>query len=131
MLKFFLSVIGFLFLLITACVLLFVWKVRRRMRQLRDAMQDNMNDEAFRRMADKNYYRHYHDDSPHFDDDYFKGDPDGSRKKRQQQQQQKEQQARRTTRTAGGVTIIDDRDPNARKKIFAKDEGEYVDYVES
>ena len=125
----FLSIVGFVFLLMTACIAIFIWKVRRHMRQLHDAMKDNMNDEAFRRMADKNYYRHYHDDPPPFADDYFKGDPDGSRKKQQKQQEQ--QRTRRTTRTAGGVTIIDDRDPNARKKIFAKDEGEYVDYVEN
>ena len=34
-------------------------------------------------------------------------------------------------RTADGVTIIDDRSPSdVNKKIFAPDEGEYVDYKE-
>ena len=43
-----------------------------------------------------------------------------------------QQYTRRTTHTADGVTIIDDRTPDvANKKIFEKNEGEYVDYVES
>ena len=38
---------------------------------------------------------------------------------------------RTTHRTSDGVTIIDDRSPSdANKKIFAPDEGEYVDYKE-
>ena len=37
----------------------------------------------------------------------------------------------RTTRTRDGVTIVDHRSPDeANKKIFAPDEGEYVDYTE-
>lgn len=37
----------------------------------------------------------------------------------------------RHTRTAEGVTIIDGRDPErAGRKIFAADEGEYVDFEE-
>ncbi len=40
-------------------------------------------------------------------------------------------QARRQT-TSGGVTIEDRRDPDrANKKIFAQDEGEYVDFTEN
>ncbi len=36
-----------------------------------------------------------------------------------------------TTRTSDGVTIIDRRSPDeTQKKIFAPDEGEYVDYKE-
>lgn len=37
----------------------------------------------------------------------------------------------RRTQTASGITIIDNRDPErARRKIFADDEGEYVDFKE-
>ncbi|MBQ9668581.1 MAG: DUF4834 family protein [Prevotella sp.] len=37
-----------------------------------------------------------------------------------------------TTRTSDGVTIIDRRPPEeTEKKIFAPDEGEYVEYTES
>ena len=42
------------------------------------------------------------------------------------------QYTHRTTRTSDGTTIIDRRDPSkANKKIFAPDEGEYVDFTES
>lgn len=41
------------------------------------------------------------------------------------------QRAARTTRTDSGDTITDTRTPEqAGQKIFAKDEGEYVDFVE-
>lgn len=41
------------------------------------------------------------------------------------------QRATRTTRTDSGDTITDTRTPEqAGQKIFAKDEGEYVDFVE-
>jgi len=126
--QFILSVIGFFFLLFTAGMAYIVWKVRKRVINLRDAMRDSMDDETFRRMADKNYNRNHGDDIPPFEDDYFKGNPNGSKK----QQQQSNTHTRRTTRTANGVTIIDDRDPSvANKKIFAKDEGEYVDFKEA
>ena len=37
----------------------------------------------------------------------------------------------RTTTTSDGVTIIDQREPEqTNKKIFAPDEGEYVEYTE-
>lgn len=121
--RFFLSLIGFVFLLFTAGLAVLVWKVSRRMKDFRKVMQDNMDDETFRRMADKNYYRKGggRKASP-FDDDYFKGTPKGEKQ---------QPSTRRTTHTASGVTIIDDRSPDQRdKKIFSKDEGEYVDYVE-
>lgn len=42
-----------------------------------------------------------------------------------------QQTAYRQTRTADGTTITDHRSPDeANKKIFAPDEGEYVDYTE-
>lgn len=54
---------------------------------------------------------------------------------RQQQQQQQQDSGygqSTTTHTQDGVTIIDRRDPDERnKKIFTKDEGEYVDYTET
>ena len=126
--QFFLSLIGFLFILGTCGMAYIVWKVHKRMRDIRDAMQDQMQDEAFRRMADRNYYRNKRDEGPMFDEEYFKGDPNGQRAKQQQQQEQQQQHTRRTTKTKDGFTIIDDRAPG--KKIFAHDEGEYVDYKE-
>lgn len=52
---------------------------------------------------------------------------------RQQSASTNQQQAPyRQTRTADGVTITDHRSPDeANKKIFAPDEGEYVDYSEN
>lgn len=129
--QFFLSLIGFIFLVFMGLMAVIVWKVHRRVSNIRDAMQNQMQDENFRRMADKNYYRKKRDQGPMFDEEYFKGDPLGKRKKEQQEQQAQHQQARRTTRTKEGVTIIDDRAPKQRdKKIFAQDEGEYVDFKE-
>ena len=55
-----------------------------------------------------------------FGDDYFKS-------KQQEQPQEKKDTARKTT-TSSGVTIIDDRESD--KKIFNKDDGEYVEFEE-
>ena len=55
-----------------------------------------------------------------FGDDYFKS-------KQQEQPQDKKDTARKTT-TSSGVTIIDDRESD--KKIFNKDDGEYVEFEE-
>ena len=128
--KFFLALIGFFFLIVTGFMAVLVWKVRKRMRVIREAMQDSMQDEAFQRMADKYYYKKHQDQGPVFDEEYFKGDP--NRTARNQQEKKQHQQTRRTTHTAGGVTIIDDRNPDvANKKIFEKNDDEYVDYVEN
>ena len=58
-----------------------------------------------------------------FGDDYFKG--------KQQEQPKAEQKgtARRTT-TSSGVTIIDDRDTEEKRKIFDRSDGEYVEFEE-
>ncbi|MBR1416103.1 MAG: DUF4834 family protein [Prevotella sp.] len=129
--QFFLSLIGFIFLLFTCGMAVIVWKVHKRMRDIRDVMQEQMQDEEFLRKADKNYFRKKRDQGPMFDEEYFKGDPLGKRKKQEEQASGQQRSTRRTTRTAGGVTIIDDRAPEKRdKKIFAQDEGEYVDFKE-
>jgi len=128
--RFFLALFGFFFLILTGLMAVIVWKVRKRMRAIREAMENSMQDDAFQRMADKNYYRKHRDQGPVFDEEYFKGDP--NRTTRNQQEKKQQQQTRRTTRTASGVTIIDDRTPDvANKKIFEKNEDEYVDYVEN
>lgn len=128
--KTFFAVIGFIFFVCTLGIAFVLWKIRRRMHEIRDAMKEQMNDEAFQRMANKYYDRDHSNDGPQFSDDYFKGEGTGAPKEKQQQQQQ-QQTTRRTTHTAGGVTIIDDRDPNrADRKIFNHDEGEYVDFKE-
>lgn len=60
-----------------------------------------------------------------FGDDYFKGN---SQEQTQQQAAQKDT-ARKTT-TSSGVTIIDDRDQEDKRKIFDHSDGEYVEFEE-
>jgi len=57
-----------------------------------------------------------------FGDDYFKG-------KQQEPTQDKKDTARRTT-TSSGVTSIDDRDTEDKRKIFDHSDGEYVEFEE-
>lgn len=59
-----------------------------------------------------------------FGDDYFKG-----KQQEQAQQQTKNNTARRTT-TSSGVTIIDGRDSEDKRKIFDHSDGEYVEFEE-
>ena len=59
-----------------------------------------------------------------FGDDYFKG-----KQQEQTQQQTKNNTARRTT-TSSGVTIIDGRDSEDKRKIFDHSDGEYVEFEE-
>ena len=126
--QFILSLLGFFFLLVTIGMGILVWNVRRRMKSIRDAMQDSMEDEEFLRKADKHYYKKKANTGVEFDEEYFKGDPNRDRNKQQSRQERKSQS---TTFTASnGVTIIDGRDAKARKKMFAQDEGEYVDFKE-
>ncbi|MBO4811708.1 MAG: DUF4834 family protein [Prevotella sp.] len=122
--KYFLSFIGIIFLLFTCGIAVLVWKLRKHVRRMRDALQNNMDDETFRRMSDKDYWRKKEKEGPAFDDEYFKGNPNGWR----QDKKKADSHSSRTTRTKEGVTIIDNRDPS--KKIFTQDEGEYVDYRE-
>ncbi|MBQ8464136.1 MAG: DUF4834 family protein [Prevotella sp.] len=103
----------------TITLLVFFYFLRKGLRFVNRLANGEMTDEEFERLSRKNYRKK---EGPSFDKDYFRG----------ASQQQKEQfNQRRTTRTADGVTIVDKRDPNkANKKIFAQDEGEYVDFTE-
>lgn len=115
----------------TIGILAVFYFVGKGIRFFRRFSSGNMSDEEFQRMANK-YYRNGDDGKQRFDDDYFKGsgssqDGPGGRQGNGRQQRQ-----RATRSTAGGVTIEDHRDPDrANKKIFAHDEGEYVDFTES
>ena len=60
-----------------------------------------------------------------FGDDYFKG----KQQEQPQAQAEKKDTARRTT-TSSGVTIIDDRDQEEKRKIFDHSDGEYVEFEE-
>ncbi len=127
--QFFLSLLGFLFLLITCGMGYIAWKVHKGVKNLREAMRNDATDDDFQRKADKYYYKKHQSQGPAFDEEYFKGDPTGAKSRKKDGASTHQ---RRTTTTANGVTIIDDRDPStANKKIFAQDEGEYVDFTEN
>ena len=121
---FFLVAFIVLLILVTALLLVFFYLLRKGIRYFRRFSSDEMSDEEFERLSKKNYRKKA---GPSFNNDYFKGS--GWQRNQQQQQPNK---AHRTTRTAEGVTIVDRRDPQkSDKKIFAQDEGEYVDFTEN
>ena len=60
-----------------------------------------------------------------FGDDYFKS----TQQEQPRQQTDKKDTARKTT-TSSGVTIIDDRDTEDKRKIFDHSDGEYVEFTE-
>ena len=129
--NFFLFIFLALLAFVTIGILVVFYYIRKGIRFFRRFSTGDMSDEEFQRMANK-YYRKSDDGSQSFSDDYFKGkgrsqnDTDG---KQGQNAQQRQYSSRTTT---GGVTIEDRRDPEkANKKIFAHDEGEYVDFTEN
>ena len=120
----FLGIIGFLLLFVVIMVLVAMHYVRGFYLKIKKTITGDLDDEeTFRRMADK-HYRGNND--PKFDKDYFKGAG------KQQQQRGPESNTRRTTTTTTGegVTIIDERPHEEKRKIFEQEEGEYVDFTE-
>ena len=61
-----------------------------------------------------------------FGDDYFKS----TGEKQQQTQKEAQNNTARKTTTSSGVTIIDDRDVEDKRKIFDHSDGEYVEFEE-
>ena len=128
-----------IFLLIFAFILLLIGFLflRKFYLRIRQHLTGDYDDETFKKMADK-HYRDYTGPGQQFERDYFKGagttqgnDGSAQYKWKQQREQQKAQQSqRRTTQTSEGVTIIDERSTEERRKIFTQDEGEYVDFTE-
>ena len=116
-----------LLILVTIAMLVVLYYVRKGIRFFRRFSNGELTEEEFQRMANKYYYKEKgKNDGPQFDDDYFKGNPNGRRGQSRQQNR-----TNRTTRTADGITITDNRQPGeANKKIFAQDEGEYVNFTE-
>jgi hypothetical protein len=117
-------IIIFIVLLVLVTVLLLAAFIllRKGFRFIKRLFSGEMTDEEFERLSKKNYRGA---NGPAFDKDYFKGT------RKQQQSRQQQTGHHRTTQTDDGVTIIDRRDPDkANKKIFAQDEGEYVEFKE-
>ena len=134
--NFFLFVIAFLLIFLTVIVIIVLAFIRRGVKKIKQAVTGDYDDEeTFRRMADKHYRGKSGD--PQFDKDYFKSSTgstttDGKQRTGQQKTWgQQQQQTRRTTTTQEGVTIIDERSQSNQRKIFAEDEGEYVEFEES
>ena len=87
-----------------------------------------MTEEDFERLSNRFYKKK---DNVKFDSDYFKGSGPQQQGRGRQQGPFRQQQSNRTTiHTPEGVTIVDEREPQANKKIFAQDEGEYVEFTE-
>ncbi len=100
-----LAVFFLVFLAIVATIIIVaLYYVRKGVRFFRRLTSGNLTDEELKRVTDR----------------IFSSKKNGGA-----------QQQNRTTRTTDGVTVVDKRDPStANKKIFAQDEGEYVDFKE-
>ena len=124
----FLIGIPIVFLLVSGLVLLVVASYLYRFwMRITKHIRGEFSDEEIERLS-KKYQKQTQ--SYNFDKDYFKRRDGGSYTTGERTSGQKRQT---TTQTSSGVsvTIIDDREPNvARRKIFNKDEGEYVDFKE-
>lgn len=123
---FFLVLFFALLVFVTIGLLVVFYYVRKGIRYFRRMSNGDMTEEEFEQLANR-HYRGNSDDSRAFDNDYFKGHA----WQRDSGRQQRPSQQARTTRTADGVTIVDRRTADdISKKIFSKDEGEYVDFTE-
>lgn len=131
--KFFLFIFLVLLVFVTIGMLVVFFYVRKGINYFRRFSTGETSGEEFERMANK-YYRKQERAADGFSDDYFKGAEQQDKRQASQgggtSQGPGTQRQRRTT--SGGVTIEDRRDPDrAGKKIFAHDEGEYVDFTEN
>ncbi len=129
--KFFLFIFIALLVLVTIGLLVVFYYVRKGIHYFRRFSTGETSGEEFERMANK-YYRKQENTNDIFDDNYFKGTGWKNEQAGQQQSRQQGPSQNRRRTTSGGVTIEDRRDPSQiNKKIFAHDEGEYVDFTES
>ena len=126
--EFFLIIFVIFILIIAAVLLVVLYYLRKGYRFIKRMTNGEMTEEEFERLSKKNYRRKDFDDLD-FDADYFKTTDKNQKQKKQKKNQQ--QTSSRTFRTADGITITDQRTSNRDKKIFAQDEGEYVDFKES
>ena len=128
--RLFIFVIAFLLVFLAVVVLVVLNYLRRGVKKITKVVTgDYDDDEAFRRMADKHYRGKKGD--PQFDKDYFKsktGSTTSDGKQQRPGKQSAQQDTRRAASQPGGITIIDER--AGQRKIFAEDEGEYVEFTE-
>ena len=109
---------------IAAVLLVVFYYLRKGFKFVKRMANGEMTDEDFERLSKKFHKRG--SNNINFDSDYFKG----ASNQKQQQEKNWQQKERATFHTKEGVTIVDERTPQSRKKIFAQDEGEYVEFTE-
>ena len=126
--EFFLIIFVIFILIIAAVLLVVLYYLRKGYRFIKRMTNGEMTEEEFERLSKKNYRRKDYEGFD-FDADYFKTTDNNQKQKKQKKNQQ--QTSSRTFRTADGITITDQRNSHREKKIFAQDEGEYVDFKES
>ena len=109
---------------IAAVLLVVFYYLRKGFKFVKRMANGEMTDEDFERLSKKFHKRG--SNNINFDSDYFKG----ASNQKQQQEKNWQQKERATFHTKEGVTIVDERTPQSNKKIFAQDEGEYVEFTE-
>ena len=128
------AVIVFGLILISVIVMIVIYLAYKGVRKIKQEAEDNYyRSQKRKEQKEKNP----------FGDDYFKSA--SSKKQRAQsqyqprqepfqekvrQEQPKEDAARSTTTTSSGVTIIDDRGSDEKRKIFERSDDEYVEFEE-
>jgi predicted membrane protein len=118
---------------IAAGLLVVFYYLRKGFKIVKKMASGEMTDEEFERLSKK--FHKAGGTTFKFDNDYFKG---ASTTQQQYQKQngrngqggQSLKQERSTFKTKEGVTIVDERSSQNNKKIFAQDEGEYVEFTE-
>ena len=132
MIKFIIGAIIFGLIALAVIILVVINFTYKGVRQMRKAVEDQFELHQKRKeQKEKNP----------FGEDYFKSSdgpqqqarqrgPQRGRQQSQQQTQQTNQKTARRTTTSSGVTIIDDRDTEDKRKIFDHSDGEYVEFEE-
>ena len=128
------AVIVFGLILISVIVMIVIYLAYKGVRKIKQEAEDN-------------YYRSQkrkeQKEKTPFGDDYFKSASSKKQRAKSQyqprqepfqekvrQEQPKEDTARSTTTTSSGVTIIDDRGSDEKRKIFERSDDEYVEFEE-
>lgn len=118
---------------IAAGLLVVFYYLRKGFKIVKKMASGELTDEEFERLSKK--FHKAGGTTFKFDNDYFKGA--GTTQQQYQKQNgrngqggQSQKQERSSFKTKEGVTIVDERSSQNSKKIFAQDEGEYVEFTE-
>ena len=128
------AVIVFGLILISVIVMIVIYLAYKGVRKIKQEAEDNFyRSQKRKEQKEKNP----------FGDDYFKSASSKKQRAKSQyqprqepfqekvrQEQPKEDTARSTTTTSSGVTIIDDRGSDEKRKIFERSDDEYVEFEE-